>query len=146
MILNALDRDAADGKQARAEMAAELRALLSAPPPAGVDGLTRYRVGKHTRNFNGSDYETYGAHEHACGDYVRLSDAQAIIDGLRGEVATLTVESELGLGHYVNMQKERDQQAQRIGELEGLLRESYEDGEYFMKRGLLARIDAALSA
>ncbi len=39
MILNALDRDAADGKQARAEMAAELRALISTPSPAGVDGL-----------------------------------------------------------------------------------------------------------
>lgn len=31
MILNALDRDAADGKQARGEMAQELRALLVTP-------------------------------------------------------------------------------------------------------------------
>jgi len=54
----------------------------------------------------------------------RLSDAQAIIDGLRGEI---------------------DQQAQRIGELEGLLRESYS----FLPSAftdLLYRIDAALSA
>lgn len=36
---NPLSVDAADGKQARAEMAAELRDLLSAPSPAGVDGL-----------------------------------------------------------------------------------------------------------
>ena len=37
MILNALDRDAAEGKAARGEMAAELRALLSTPPADAAD-------------------------------------------------------------------------------------------------------------
>lgn len=47
MILNALDRDAADGKAVRGEMAAELRALLDSDrrpegcccPPKGYPGL-----------------------------------------------------------------------------------------------------------
>lgn len=37
MILNALDRDAAEGKAARGEMAAELRALLATPPADAAD-------------------------------------------------------------------------------------------------------------
>lgn len=37
MILNALDRDAAEGKAARGEMAAELRALLATPPADTAD-------------------------------------------------------------------------------------------------------------
>lgn len=86
--------------------------------------------------------------EHGGGQHelCRLSDAQAIIDGLRGEVATLTAESELGLSHYVNMQQERDQHAKRIGELEGLLYEASGELRTDRQHGLRPRIDAALSA
>lgn len=51
----------------------QLRALLSAPSPAGVDGL-EVVLGEDT---------AFGR------KYVTLSDAQAIIDGLRGEVERL---------------------------------------------------------
>lgn len=54
----------------------------------------------------------------------KLSAAQAIIDGLRGENERIR----LNIAEYNEAiscyQSERDQQAQRIGELEGLLRES----------------------
>lgn len=223
MILNALDRDAADGKQARAEMAAELRALLSAPSPAGVDGCK----GKNCGATDGASHsaECIAEHEQACGradsnglpvvacliggepsltpcpvrgvvsePLCRLSDAQAIIDGLRGEVAsqeeTANQWRELALqfdrhrmtamahiraaasgdksaiealgvfaalppilGHEITAA--RDQQAKRIGELEGLLLRvqvslSLDDTEWGYsgaeKYKLLADIRAALSA
>ena len=80
-----------------------LAMLANAPSPAGVDGWD------------------------VAGDILeKLSAAQAIIDGLRGEVAALqsmiTVLSKTG----IRMRAERDQQARRIGELEGLLRDSAE--------------------
>ena len=74
----------------------------------------------------------------------RLSDAQAIIDGLRGEVADLlsmlATVSKAGL----RVRTERDQHAQRIGELEGLLRHAQK--QVPTGSGLHMRIDAALSA
>ena len=69
---------------------------------------------------------------------------QAIIDGLRGEVADLlsmlATVSKAGL----RVRTERDQQAQRIGELEGLLRHAQK--QVPTGSGLHMRIDAALSA
>ena len=47
MILSALDRDAAEGKTVRGEMAEELRALLATAQPAADgerDGFERYRI------------------------------------------------------------------------------------------------------
>jgi len=101
----------------------------------------------------------------------RLSDAQAIIDGLRGEVERLQFSlevaktDELSAAVYAetesikhslwDAEKERDQQAQRIGELEGLLLRvqvslSLDDTEWGYsgaeKYKLLADIRAALSA
>ena len=81
----------------------ELRALLSAPSPAGVDGLEvvgtlRYFMdypdsphsapGYITHQFNPASWDHAGE---AAGEHklCRLSDAQAIIDGLRGEVERL---------------------------------------------------------
>lgn len=109
----------------RGRAQAEIRALLSAPSPAGVDGCK----GKNCGATDGASHsaECIAEHEQACGradsnglpvvacliggepsltpcpvrgvvnePLCRLSDAQATIDGLRGEA---------------------DQQAQRIGEL-----------------------------
>ena len=105
----------------------ELRALLSAPSPAGVDGWD------------------------VAGDILeKLSDAQAIIDGLRGEVERLQMQ--LAACGVVAL---ADHLAQRIGELEGLLNRvkvslSLDDTEWGYsapeKYKLLADIRAALSA
>ena len=81
------------------------------------------------------------------------SDAQAIIDGLRGENERIR----LNIAEYNEAiacyQSERDQQAQRIGELEGLLREVHgwidESARVYRHNStsvMLYRIDAALSA
>lgn len=158
MILNALDRDAADGKQARAEMAAELRALLSAPSPAGVDGckcsMSISMLGDGCRHCQPQEYiDRLG--EMLDEERSELSDAQAIIDGLRGEVAQLqsmlATVSKAGL----RVRTERDQQAQRIGDLEGLLLRvqvslSLDDTEWGYngaeKYKLLSDIRAALSS
>ena len=129
----------------RARALSELRALLSAPSPAGVDGLevVAYRT-EWTARDAGSKRVSFGSSV-PCQDLVRqdypeavlgeaeplcrLSDAQAIIDGLRAEVERLDRESQnlsdqLGAcGRDRNMfRAERDQMAQRIGELEGLFR------------------------
>lgn len=75
---------------------------------------------------------------------LELSDATAIIDGLRGEVERIR----LNIAEYNEAiacyQSERDQQAQRIGELEGLLRHAQK--QVPTGSGLHMRIDAALSA
>ena len=114
-----------------------LAMLANDPSPAGVDGLEvvgtlRYFMdyqdsphsapGYITHQFNPASWDHAGE---AAGEHklCRLSDAHAIIDGLRGEVADLrsmlATVSKAGL----RVRTERDQQAQRIGELEGLLRE-----------------------
>ena len=128
----------------------ELRTILSAPSPAGVEGLDvvsnwvlfdseadkpyikkmlpegflaffdcKEDARRAKANNPGTDYKRI--------DRVKAEDAQAIIDGLRGEVADLrsmlATVSKAGL----RVRTERDQQAQRIGELEGLLREARKD-------------------
>ena len=108
----------------------ELRAILSAPSPAGVDGWD------------------------VAGDILeKLSAAQAIIDGLRGEVAQLQSMLATVSKAGIRIRTERDQQDQRIGELEGLLREAYKyplnhacETVDFTAQDLCERIDAALSA
>ena len=52
---------------------------------------------------------------------LELSAAQALIDGLRGEVGAQRVKTCAALKARNDAHEERDQQAQRIGELEGLL-------------------------
>ena len=124
-----------------------LAMLANAPSPAGVDGL------KVVGYVSQDDIKWQGdctLRLKPYSDYViplcHLSDAQAIIDGLRGEVADLrsmlATVSKAGL----RVRTERDQQAQRIGELEGLLRSclpALSDGGC---AALANRIDAALSA
>ena len=95
----------------------KVRALLSAPSPAGVDGLKRYEVFPYLDD----DVAELDICESDDGSFVKYDDAQAIIDGLRGEVAELrsmlATVSKAGL----RVRTERDQQARRIGELEAAL-------------------------
>ena len=131
--------------------ARQAQLILCAPSPAGVDGLevVGFLIGGETSL---TQCLVRGVvNEPLC----RLSDAQAIIDGLRGEVADLrsmlATVSKAGL----RVRIERDQQARRIGELEGLLLRvqvslSLDDTEWGYsgaeKYKLLADIRAALSA
>ena len=133
----------------------ELLNLLSAPSPAGVEGckcsMSISMLGDGCRHCQPQEYIDRLS-EMLDEERAELSDAQAIIDGLRGEVAGLrkrakTAEREAGsaLRTYKGLEKvarvvsdnsdqvcgelnvlrqQFDQQAQRIGELEGLLRES----------------------
>lgn len=134
----------------------ELRALLSAPSPAGVDGLEVVGHIDSDDDVSGS----YAVFKNDCDlrdgtDLARLSDAQAIIDGLRGEVEVMTQHANNYSRMFEECAEERDQQAQRIGELEGLLLRvqvslSLDDTEWGYsgaeKYKLLADIRAALSA
>ena len=138
----------------------DVRAMVAAPSTAGVDGLevetylhTMHMELGQTEQFCskwkgdpfgvlGVDYSsTYSVtSEPLC----RLSDAQSIIDGLRGEVADLlsmlATVSKAGL----RVRTDRDQQAQRISELEGLLRSI--KGQLSGRANIHDRIGAALSA
>ena len=146
------------------EVVDELRALLSAPSPAGVDGLAVVAyIGQGlvpiyadelTKGLRRDSGVAALYDEPLC----RLSDAQAIIDGLRGEVERLqmqlaacgvvalanTIESADearqmhpdymsascsdvagAVDRGIALRTERDQQAQRIAELEGLVRNAF---------------------
>ena len=129
----------------------ELRTLLSAPSPAGVGGLNTDRNAAFKAcPESGCDWGSFYLGWKARGEV-----EQSIIDGLRGEVADLgsmlATVSKAGL----RVRTERDQQAQRIGELEGLLDRvkvslSLDDTEWGYsapdKYKLLADIRAALPA
>ena len=143
----------------------DIHAILSAPSPAGDGGLPEFL----TQELEAVGQEAVAkAVDDQCssvpvlqavyGEAIRkrvVDDAQAVIDGLRGEVADLlsmlATVSKAGL----RVRTERDQQAQRIGELEGLLLRvqvslSLDDTEWGYsgaeKYKLLADIRAALSA
>lgn len=139
-------------------LAAECHAFLSAPSPAGVEGLEvigtlRYFMdypdsphsapGYITHQFNPASWDHAGE---AAGEHklCRLSDAQAIIDGLRGEIEVMTQHANNYSRMFEECAEERDQQARRIGELEGLLRHAQK--QVPTGSGLHMRIDAALSA
>ena len=119
-----------------------LAMLANAPSPAGVDGLNTDRNAAFKAcPESGCDWGSFYLGWKARGEV-----EQAIIDGLRGEVADLrsmlATVSKAGL----RVRTERDQQAQRIGELEGLLRSclpALSDGGC---AALANRIDAALAA
>ena len=153
----------------------ELRALLSAPSPAGVDGLEvmsnwvlfdaeadkpyikkmlpegflaffdcEEDARRAKANNPGTDYKRI--------DRVKAEDAQAIIDGLRGEVARLDAG-----WHAANISALA--QAQRIGELAELAAQASvncKNTAYYLRKyrpdladicsGWCVAIDAALSA
>ena len=113
-----------------AGLIAKADALLSAPSPAGVDGLEVVAWSVSFPSWQGTKvyeqrqewaYRTYGDIAYTVEDLCRLSDAQAIIDGLRGEVEALqsmiTDLSKTG----IRMRAERDNHARRAGELEAAL-------------------------
>ena len=124
-----------------------LAMLANAPSPAGEDGLEVVGHIDSDDDVSGS----YAVFKNDCDlrdgtELVRLSDAQTIIDGLRGEVGAQRVKTCTALKERNDAREERDQQAQRIGELEGLLRSclpALSDGGC---AALANRIDAALSA
>ena len=93
-------------------LAAECHALLSATSPAGVDA-DRNAAFKACPE-SGCDWGSFYLGWKARGEV-----EQAIIDGLRGEVAAQRVKTCTALKERNDA---RDQQTQRIGELEGLLR------------------------
>jgi len=157
-----------------AELLIPLRALLSAPSPAGVDGLEVVGWYRMDDRKAITPYPSVCATWHKMGVKVGAAysdSAHVIIDGLRGEVERLQFSlevaktDELSAAVYAetesikhslwDAEKERDQQAQRIGELEGLLLRvqvslSLDDTEWGYsgaeKYKLLADIRAALSA
>lgn len=143
----------------------DVRAMVAKPSPGGVDGLGVIGY-KFTRTFNGETFLSKDggmfAH-HTSEPLCRLSDAQAIIDGLGVENHQLRRELNLRQSQIdssgrmaekaqrvaVQLRTERDKQTQRIGELEGLLREwrrmfdgGLESGQLGVLRG---QTDAALS-
>ena len=136
-----------------------LAMLANAPSPAGVGGLDV--VGWYTEDHLDDKSATTYSREVAdhwlakgwpVNGIANAADAQAIIDGLRGEVADLRTMLATVSKAGLRVRTERDQQAQRIGELEGLLR----DFAYHTQRREMPtesslaewadRIDAALSA
>ena len=162
--LNTIDQHLAltlEGELARS--VSEIRALLSAPSPAGVDGLEVVGWYRMDDRKAITPYPSVCATWHKMGVKVGVAysdSAHAIIDGLRGEVAaaegkwrlldkalTASVEAEIDLiDRVTSAMQQRDQQAQRIGELDGLLRSclpALSDGGC---AALANRIDAALSA
>lgn len=123
----------------------ELRAILSAPSPAGVDGLEVVAWSVSFPSWQGTKvyeqrqewaYRTYGDIAYTVEDLCRLSDAQAIINGLRGENEALHAQVKVLQSDANSWQSgydegrrmggkhcalTMDQQAQRIGELEAAL-------------------------
>ena len=104
--------------------ALEARRLLSAPSPAGVDGLEV--VGWYTEDHLDDKSATTYSREVAdrwlakgwpVNGIANAADAQAIIDGLRGEVAQLQSMLATVSKAGIRVRTDRDQQAQRIGEL-----------------------------
>lgn len=140
-----------------------LAMLANAPSPAGVDGLEVVGyVSQDDIKWQGDCTLRLKPYSDYTIPLCRLSDAQAIIDGMRDEVAKINsdrlacwAEFKVMTRACLDAEKERDQQAQRIGELEGLLLRvqvslSLDDTEWGYsgaeKYKLLADIRAALSA
>ena len=137
--------------------ARQAQLILCAPSPAGVDGLEVFITDCATC------IDVVPAKTVTDARVVLAKDAQAIIDGLRGDLAVaLKVPSVAAMHAYLDTEcakdnmrlgAERDRQAQRIGELEGLLREVHgwidESARVYRHNStsvMLYRIDAALSA
>ena len=123
-----------------AGLIAKADALLSAPSPAGGGGLevVAWRIGfpnnagyKVYEQRQPWAYEQYGVPSvivYEVQELCRLSAAHAIIDGMRGEVERLGSQKAEWVERATALGQKADQQAQRIGELEGLLRATGEAG------------------
>ena len=96
-----------------------LAMLANAPSPAGVDGLNTDRNAAFKAcPESGCDWGSFYLGWKARGEV-----EQAIIDGLRGEVGQLQSMLATVSKAGIRVRTERDQQAQRIGELERALLE-----------------------
>ena len=118
--------------------------LLSTPSPAGVDGLNTDRNAAFKAcPESGCDWGSFYLGWKARGEV-----EQAIIDGLRAEIGAQRVKTCIALKERNDAREERDQQAQRIGELEGLLRDCYPGCGLTARQtqSIRERIDAALAA
>jgi len=140
-----------------AELLIPLRALLSAPSPAGVDGLEVVGWYRMDDRKAITPYPSVCATWHKMGVKVGAAysdSAQSTVDGLRYEIDRLIRESSKANPNYhLKLQIECDRSAKRIGELEGLLREVHgwidESARVYRHNStsvMLYRIDAALSA
>ena len=144
-----------------------LAMLANAPSPAGVDGLEvrayerkwssdnikpEKRVNENGRKEWPFKFKLIPVTQRPClpddEPLCRLFDATAIIDGLRGEIGAQRVKTCIALKERNDAREERDQQAQRIGELEGLLRDCYPGCGLTARQtqSIRERIDAALAA
>ncbi len=91
----------------------DIRALLSAPSPAGVDGLNTDRNAAFKAcPESGCDWGSFYLGWKARGEV-----EQAIIDGLRGEIEVMTQHANNYSRMFEECAEERDQQDQRICEL-----------------------------
>ena len=96
-----------------------LAMLANAPSPAGVDGLNTDRNAAFKAcPESGCDWGSFYLGWKARGEV-----EQAIIDGLRAEIGAQRVKTCIALKERNDAREERDQQAQRIGELERALLE-----------------------
>ena len=121
-----------------------LAMLANAPSPAGVDGLNTDRNAAFKAcPESGCDWGSFYLGWKARGEV-----EQAIIDGLRAEIGAQRVKTCIALKERNDAREERDQQAQRIGELEGLLRDCYPGCGLTARQtqSIRERIDAALAA
>ena len=99
-------------------------APVSEAKTQGVDGLEVFQFDWDTCNSisNGWPDDVFPLIESLPYDPLcRLADAKAIIDGLRGKVGSQRVKTCIALKERNDALKERDQQAQRIGELTAAL-------------------------
>lgn len=138
--------------------ARQAQLILCAPSPAGVDGLEVVGWYRMDDRKAITPYPSVCATWHKMGVKVGAAysdSAQAIIDGLRVDVEVMTQHANNYSRMFEECAEERDQQARRIGELEGLLLRvqvslSLDDTEWGYsgaeKYKLLADIRAALSA
>ena len=134
----------------------DVRAMVADPSPAGVDGLEVVGWYRMDDRKAITPYPSVCATWHKMGVKVGAAysdSAHVIIDGLRGEVGAQRIKTCTALKERNDAREERDQQAQRIGELEGLLRDLRgwvdETARVYRHNStsvMLYRIDAALSA
>ena len=144
--VNALDdlRDFLESASSSANHVEDVRAMVAAPSPAGVDGLNTDRNAAFKAcPESGCDWGSFYLGWKARGEV-----EQAIIDGLRAEIGAQRVKTCIALKERNDAREERDQQAQRIGELEGLLRDCYPGCGLTARQtqSIRERIDAALAA
>ena len=114
-ILNALDRDALEGKTVRGEMAQGLRALLSAPA-VEVEGLEV--IGFHCMDSAGIETLEWRGGSYADEPLCSLPKAQKIIDQLKADSEVVTDLAESRLAENLRLKAENERLKLRLWDLE----------------------------